>query len=224
MVFLQGRAANTEDTTVYKTDSKERGKQSLGRNRSLGQKEENNPWAGADPWDVVPARRNLILAGTPIHAPKEDAGQPAPTAGPGDRNGNHGFNSLATSQGRACGHPASPAGKGGNMKAEIPATQGSWRICSWRKSVALTLPQGLPWGTAKGAELAAPPCTGAGKAIEKLSLEHDSQESTAPGQSCPTAVPMPGSHSVSKEQRPQKGLFKPNLPAQCVGTVDKSWL
>lgn len=51
----QGRAANSEllYTTVYKKDSNERGKQSL---------------AGADPWDAVPAGRNLILAGTTIHS------------------------------------------------------------------------------------------------------------------------------------------------------------
>lgn len=52
-------------------------------------------------------------------------------------------------------------GKEETGKREIPATQGSWRICSGRKSLALTLPQGLPRGT----ELAAPPCTEPGKAI-----------------------------------------------------------
>lgn len=41
--------------------------------RQTAQKEENNPVAGPDPWDILPAGRNLILAGTTIHAPKEDA-------------------------------------------------------------------------------------------------------------------------------------------------------
>lgn len=58
----QGRAANTEllYTTVYKKDSKERGKQSLGRNRDLGRsscREESNPSRNYD--SFMPQRRTL---------------------------------------------------------------------------------------------------------------------------------------------------------------------
>lgn len=42
--------------------------------RQTAEKEENNLQAGPDPWDRLPVGRNLILAGTTIHAPKENAG------------------------------------------------------------------------------------------------------------------------------------------------------
>lgn len=208
----QGRAGNTEDPTVRK-------------------KEENNPQAGPDPWDVVPAGRNLIPAGTTIHAPKEDTRWPAPTALQGDRNGNHGFNSLAISQAKACGHPASPAGKGGNRKARNTShTRQLEDLLLEEEHGCLTLPQGLPQ-----------PCTHGGqpreqslqhlpeqteKATEKMSLEQDSQEATARGQSCPTAVPTPGSHCSQGQQGAEttKGVFQTKAPwLKCQHSVWVPW-
>lgn len=135
--------------------------------RKTAKKEENNSQAGPDPWDVLPAGRNLILAGTTIHAPKEDARWPAPTALQGDRNSNHGFNSLATYQAKACGHPANPAGKGGDRKSRNTShTRQLEDLLLEEEHGCLTLPQGLP-RPAKGAELAAPSCTESGKARGK---------------------------------------------------------
>lgn len=97
----QGCVGNTEDPTELKKDAKE----------------EKSPQAEPEPWDVLHANRNLIRARTTIHAPKQVARRPAPTALQRDRNGNHGFNSLANYQAKASGHPANPTGKGGNRKA-----------------------------------------------------------------------------------------------------------
>lgn len=134
----QGHAGNTEDPTVCKKDGKERGKQSSGRTRSLGRtscREESNPSRNYDP------------------CPKEDTRRPAPTALRGDRNGNHGFNSLATYQAKACGHPASPAGKGGNRKARNTShTRQLEDLLLEEECGCLTLPQGLPWPRTRGGQ------------------------------------------------------------------------
>lgn len=96
-------------------------------------------------------------------------------------------------------------GKEETGKREIPATQGSSRICSWRKS--LTLPQGQPreqsWQHLRAPSQERPEGT--------VSLEQDSQEATAPGQSCPSAVPTPGS-LCSPGAETTKGAFQADAP------------
>lgn len=94
------------------------------------------------------------------------AGLLSPTALQGDRNGNHGFNSLATYQAKACGHPASPAGKGGNRKARNTShTRRLEDLLLEEERGCLTLPQGCPGHAATGASQGR--CTESGKARGK---------------------------------------------------------
>lgn len=174
-------------------------------------KEEDSPRAGPEPWDVLCAKRNLILAGTTIHAPKQDAHRRAPTALQRDRNSNHGFNSLASHQAKASGHPANPSGKGGNRKARNTSHASRPEDSLEEEECGrLASPQGLPRLRAHGLQPQAQHLNAWGQA----SLQQDSEKPTARGQSRPTAVPTPGlRHSLGQQgAETTKGAFQANAP------------
>lgn len=139
----------------------------------------------------------------------------APTALQGDRNGNQGFNSLATRQAKACGHPASPLGKGGNRKARNTShTRQLQDLLLEEERGCLTLPQALPRGQPREQSWQHLRAPSQERPEGTASLEQDSQEATAPGQSCPSAVPTPGSLCSPGQQGAEttKGAFQADAP------------
>lgn len=160
----------------------------------------------------------------------------APTALQGDRNGNHGFNSLATHQAKACGHPARPAGKGGNRKARNTShTRQLQDLPLEEERGCLTLPQALPrprsHGGSQGTRARSTFSTESGKArgdSEPGAGQPRGHSSWAELSQC---SPHAGVTLLSRpaRSRDHKRGFSSRCslaerPAQCVGTVDKSWL
>lgn len=202
----------------------------------MPRKEENRPQAGPEPWDILHAKRNLILARTTIYARKQDARQPAPTALQRDRNGNHGFNSLANYQAKASGHFANPRGKGGNRKARNTSHASQLEDSLLEKECGhLASPQGLPQPCAHRVQpreqhLQHFNAWGQARSRGRVSLEQDSKKSTARGQSRPAAASMPGLRCSLGQQGAEttKGAFQANAPwlqyqRSAWAITDKSW-
>lgn len=179
------------------------------RVRQTAQKEENNPQAGPDPWDTLPAGRNLILAGTTIRAPKEDAGRPAPT-----ETGTviTALTPWQLTKPEPAGILQAQRGKEETGKREIPATQAAGGFAPGGRMRLPDLAAGAaPAMHPQGAEHRAPSQE---RPEGKVSPEQDSHEATAPGLSCPSAVPTPGSLCSPGQRGAEttKGAFQTDAP------------
>jgi len=166
---------------------------------------------------VLRARRNLVLAGTTIHAPKQDACGSAPTALQRDGEGNHGLNSLANHQATASGHPANPTGKGGNRKARNTSRASQLDdLLVEEERGCLASPQGLPPPRTHGVQPREqhPNARGQARPRGRVSPGQDSEEPAARAQSRPAAVPTPGLRCSLGQPGAEttKGAFQGNAP------------